>query len=80
MFLSQDVDDNNRWKLFFNLRGMYMTSSNGALMSWHQKGNALVKEINLIITGSNVITILFSISHIYIKKLIKNCKNYVGAI
>ena len=79
MFLSQDVDDNNRWKLFFNLRGMYMTS-NGALMSWHQKGNALVKEINLIITGSNVITILFSISHVYIKKLIKNCKNYVGAI
>ena len=59
---------------------MYMTSSNGVLMSWYQKGNALVKEINLIITGSNVITILFSISHVYIKKLIKNCKNYVGAI
>ena len=59
---------------------MYMTSSNGALMSWYQKGNAFVKEKNLIITGSNVITILFSISHVYIKKLLKNCKNYVGAI
>ena len=22
MFLSQDVDDNNRWKLFFNSRGI----------------------------------------------------------
>ena len=50
---------------------MYMTSSNGALMSWYQKGNALVKEINLIITGSNLITILFSISYVYMKKLIK---------
>ena len=59
---------------------MYMTSSHGALMSWNQKGIALVKEMILIITVSNVITLLFSISHVYIKKLIKNCKNYVGAI
>ena len=54
--------------------------SHGALMSWKQKGIALVKDMILIITVSNVITILFSISHVYIKKLIKDCKNYVGAM